>query len=88
MPMERREWGDEPPYHMPVFVLTHHPRAPLRMAGLRAGLIDELHLAIRPVLLGSGEHLLHDIDMRGLRYECAKHVAGERVTHVFLRKRA
>jgi dihydrofolate reductase len=55
---------------------------------LRAGLIDELHLAIRPVLLGTGEHLLHDIDMRGLRYECAKHVAGERATHVFLRKRA
>ena len=88
-------WGDEPPYHTPVFVLTHHPRAPLQMAGgtefhfvtdgihaaleqakaaaggrdvrlgggvstirqyLRAGLIDELHLAVRPVLLGSGEH--------------------------------
>jgi dihydrofolate reductase len=120
-------WGDEPPYHTPVFVLTHHPRAALRMAGgtefrfvtegihaaweqasaaagsrdvrlgggvstirqyLRAGLIDELHLAIRPVLLGSGEHLLNDIDMRGLRYECAKYVAGERATHVFLRKRA
>src|SRR6266581_2143886 len=120
-------WGDEPPYHTPVFVLTHHPRALLRMAGgtefrfvtegihvaleqaraaadgrdvrlgggvstvrqyLRAGLIDELHLAIRPVLLGSGEHLLNGIDMRGLRYECAKYVAGERATHVFLRKRA
>src|SRR2546427_12835341 len=120
-------WGDEPPYHTPVFVLTHHPRAPLRMAGgtefrfvthgiqaaleqataaadgrdvrlgggvsairqyLRPGLIDELHLAIRPVLLGSGEHLLNGIDMRGLRYECAKYVAGERATHVFLRKRA
>src|SRR5512140_22041 len=110
-------WGDEPPYHMPVFVLTHHPRAPLRMAGgtefrfvtegihaaleqaraaaggrdvrlgggvstvrqyLRAGLIDELHLAIRPVLLGSGEHLLKDIDLRALGYECTKYVAGER----------
>src|SRR6266852_6247295 len=119
-------WGDEPPYHTPVFVLTHHPRAPLRMAGgtefrfvtedihaaleqataaaggcdvrlgggvsiirqyLRAALIDELHLAIRPVLLGSGEHLLNDIDMRALGYECAKYVAGERATHVFLRKR-
>ena len=32
---------------------------------LRAGLIDELHLALRPVVLGSGEHLLHDIDLRG-----------------------
>jgi dihydrofolate reductase len=120
-------WGDEPPYHTPVFVLTHHPRAPLRMAGgtefrfvtegihaaleqataaagdrdvrlgggvstirqyLRAGLIDELHLAIRPVLLGSGEHLLHDIDMRALGYECDNYIAGERATHVFLRKHA
>ena len=119
-------WGDEPPYHTPVFVLTHHPRPPLRMAGgtefqfvtggihaaleqaraaagerdvrvgggvstirqyLEAGLIDELHLALRPVLLGSGEHLLNGIDMRSLGYECAKHVAGERATHVFLRKR-
>jgi hypothetical protein len=55
---------------------------------LRAALIDELHLAIRPVLLGSGEHLLNDIDMRALGYECAKYVAGERATHVFLRRRA
>jgi dihydrofolate reductase len=120
-------WGDEPPYHTPVFVLTHHPRAPLTMAGgtefrfvtggihaaleqanaaagdldvrlgggvatirqyLRAALIDELHLAIRPVLLGSGEHLLNGIDMSALDYECAKSVAGERATHVLLRKRA
>lgn len=119
-------WGDEPPYHTPVFVLTHHPRPSLKMAGgtefhfvtegieaaltqakaaagdrdvrigggvatirqyLRAGLIDELHLAMRPVLLGSGEHLLHDIDMRSLGYECEKYIAGERATHVFLRKR-
>ncbi len=120
-------WGEEPPYHTPVFVLTHHPRAPLKMAGgtefrfvtegihvaleqakaaagdrdvrlgggvstirqyLRAGLIDELHLAIRPVLLGTGEHLLRDIDMHALGYECEKYVAGERAAHVFLRKRA
>jgi dihydrofolate reductase len=119
-------WGDEPPYHTPVFVLTHHPRPTLRMAGgtefrfvtdgihaaleqataaaggrdvrlgggvstvrqyLRAGLVDEMHLALRPVLLGSGEHLLHDIDTHALGYECAKHVAGERATHVWLRKR-
>ena len=118
-------WGEEPPYHTPVFVLTHHARAPIRMKGgtefrfvtdgihsaleqakaaagkrdirlgggvstirqfLRAGLIDELHLAIRPVLLGTGEHLLHDIDSRALGYECWKSVAGERATHVFLRK--
>jgi dihydrofolate reductase len=120
-------WGDEPPYHTPVFVLTHHPRPPLRMAGgtefrfvtegihaaleqaraaagerdvrlgggvatirqyLRAGLVDELHLAVRPVLLGGGEQLLDGIDMRSLGYECAKYVAGERAAHVFLRKRA
>ncbi len=119
-------WGEEPPYHVPVFVLTHHPRPPVRMAGgtvfhfvtegiraaleqatataggrdvrlgggvatvrqyLQAGLIDELHLAFRPVLLGSGEHLLHGIDARALGYECARSVVGERATHVFLRKR-
>src|SRR5438874_3162336 len=119
-------WGDTPPYHVPVFVHTHHPRASIAMNGgttfhfvtdginaalaratdaadgrdvrlgggvatirqyLRAGLIDELHLAVRPVLLGSGEHLLKEIDMRALGYECARQVAGERATHVFLRKR-
>jgi dihydrofolate reductase len=119
-------WGEEPPYHTPVFVLTHHARAPLQMAGgtefhfvtagieaaleqaqaaagakdvrlgggvatlrqyLRAGLVDELHLALRPVLLGRGEHLWHDIDMRALGYECTKGVAGERATHLFLRRR-
>lgn len=118
-------WGDEPPYHTPVFVLTHHARAPLRMAGgtefrfvtagfesalteartaaegrdvrigggvstirqyLRAGLIDEVHLAMRPVLLGAGELLLAGLDLRALGYECAKSVAGERATHLFLRK--
>jgi dihydrofolate reductase len=120
-------WGDEPPYHTPVFVLTHHPRPPLEMAGgtefrfitagihaalaearaaaggddvrvgggvstirqyLREGLIDELHLAMRPVLLGSGEHLLHDIDLVTLGYECTRSVAGERATHLFLRRGA
>jgi dihydrofolate reductase len=119
-------WGDEPPYHTPVFVLTHHPRAPIRMTGgtefrfvtggihaaleqataaaggldvrlgggvatvreyLRAALIDELHLALRPVLLGAGENLLHGIDLRALGYECARSVAGERATHLFLRRR-
>ncbi|HVB38468.1 MAG TPA: dihydrofolate reductase family protein, partial [Vicinamibacterales bacterium] len=119
-------WGDEPPYHTPVFVLTHHARAPIEMAGgttfhfvtdgirsalaqakaaagardvrvgggvstvrqyLQAGLIDELHLAMRPVLLGSGEHLFHGLDLSALGYECAESVAGERATHVILRKR-
>ena len=55
---------------------------------LRAGLIDEVHLAMRPVLLGSGEHLLRDLDLRSLGYECAELVPGDRATHVFLRKRA
>lgn len=119
-------WGDEPPYHTPVFVLTHHPRESIRMAGgtefrfvtggihaaleqataaaggrdirvgggvatirqyLRAGLIDELHLAMSPVLLGAGEHLLYGLDLPGLGYECARSVAGERATHLFLRRR-
>jgi len=118
-------WGDEPPYHTPVFVLTHHPRAPLAMAGgtefrfvtegihaaleqakaaaggrdvrvgggvstvrqyLSAGLIDELHLAVRPVLLGAGEHLFQGLNLPALGYECAESIAGERATHVFLRK--
>jgi len=120
-------WGEEPPYHTPVFVLTHYPRAPLKMKGgtefrfvtegihaaleearaaaggrdvrlgggvatvrqyLQARLIDELHLAIRPVLMGNGEPLWQGIDLHALGYECARSVAGERATHVFLRKRA
>lgn len=120
-------WGDDPPYHVPTFVLTHHPRPPLTMAGgtefrfvtggihealrqakeaatgrdvrvgggvstvrqyLQAGLIDELHLAVRPVLLGAGEHLWSGLDLRALGYECAEQVVGERATHMFVRKRA
>jgi dihydrofolate reductase len=118
-------WGDEPPYHTPVFVLTHHARAPLAMAGgtefrfvtaglhaaleqaraaaggrdvrlgggvatirqyLRERLVDELHLAVRPVLLGSGEHLFDGLDLHALGYQCTGHLAGERATHVFLRR--
>ena len=120
-------WGEEPPYHVPVFVLTHHPRESFTMKGgtefhfvtdgiepalerakaaaggknvrlgggvatirqyLRARLIDELHLAISPVLLGRGEHLFHDLDTRALGYECVEHKAGARAAaHVVLRKR-
>ena len=119
-------WGDEPPYHTPVFVLTHHPRPPLEMAGgtvfhfvtggihaaleqataaaggldirlgggvstvrqfLTAGLVDDMHLAVRPVLLGSGENLWNGIDARSLGYECTESIAGERATHVFIKKR-
>ena len=103
-------WGDNPPYHCPVFVLANHPRAPITMSGgttfhfvtdgldaalqrateaangkdirlgggaatirqyLRAGLIDEMHFAIAPVLLGSGEDLLADIDLPKLGYQPA-----------------
>ena len=120
-------WGDEPPYHTPVFVLTHHPRASIQMRGgtifhfvtdgihaalerareaasgldvrlgggvstirqyLRAGLVDEMQLSIAPVLLGTGEHLLHGIDVRSLGYQYFEHVPGARtVAHVVLRKR-
>jgi dihydrofolate reductase len=54
---------------------------------LSAGLVDELHLAIPPVLLGSGEHLWSGIDVPARGYQCFKTVEGERATHVFLRKR-
>jgi len=119
-------WGDEPPYHVPTFVLTHYPRAPITMKGgtefrfvtdgihsaleqakaaagtrdirigggvstvrqfLQARLIDELHLVVRPVLLGAGENLFHGIDLRALGYECTSHIAGERAMHVFISRR-
>ena len=119
-------WGEEPSYHAPVFVLTHHARKPLQMKGgttfhfvtdgiqsaldqarkaaggkdvrigggvatvrqyLKARLIDELHLAQTPVLMGAGEHLWQGLDLNALGYECHKTVAGERATHIFLRKR-
>jgi dihydrofolate reductase len=121
-------WGEEPPYHVPTFVLTHHARPPLAMKGgtefrfvtegihsalkqardaaggkdvrlgggvatirqyLKAGLVDDLHLAVSPVILGTGEHLMGGLDLRALGYECSGHVAGKRAAaHVFLRKRA
>jgi dihydrofolate reductase len=118
-------WGEEPPYHVPVFVLTHHPRKPLEMKGgtifhfvtdgiesalqrakeaakdkdvrigggtatiqqyLRARSIDELHLAVRPVLMGSGENLFAGLDMANLGYRCTEHVSTELAVHVKLSK--
>jgi dihydrofolate reductase len=116
-------WGDEPPYHVPVFVLTHHARPSIEMKGgtifhfvtdgihaalerareaaggkdvrlgggvatirayLRAHLIDELHLAVSPVLLGSGEALFAGIDLPSLGFRVSEHVATPLATHVVL----
>jgi dihydrofolate reductase len=118
-------WGDTPPYHVPVFVLTNHPREPLPMNGgttfyfvtdgiesalaqakkaasgkdvrigggvstvqqyLQAGLIDELHLALSPVLLGHGESLFNGIDMLALGYGPPKLTTGENATHFLIAK--
>ena len=118
-------WGDNPPYHTPVFVLTNHPRPSIVMDGgttfhfvadgteaalrrareaangqdvrlgggvstirqyLTAGLVDEMHLAVAPVLLGSGQHLLGGIDLPKLGYRVAEHVASAKVTHIVVAK--
>ena len=120
-------WGDDPPYHVPVFVLSHHSRASIAMAGgttfhfvtdgienalkrakesangqdvrigggvatirqyLRAGLIDEMHLAIAPTLLGSGEHLFAGLDTVALGYRCSEHISTANVTHVVLTRKS
>jgi len=119
-------WGGNPPYHTPVFVLTHHARSPLIMEGgttfhfiteglesaltkakdaangkdvrigggvsvirqyLNAGQIDEMHLAVSPVLMGEGEHLFAGINLPQLGFSPVKTVAGERATHVVIRKK-
>lgn len=118
-------WGDNPPFHTPVFVLTNHPRASITMDGgtvfhfvtdgihaaltrateaangkdirlgggvatirqyFQAELIDEAHLALAPVLVGSGEHLFAGIDLPKLGYQSAEHVATPNATHITLRK--
>lgn len=118
-------WGEEPPYHVPTFVLTHHPRKSVEMKGgttfhfvtdgihsalqrakeaaqdkdvrigggvatiqqyLRQSLIDELHLAFRPILMGSGENLFAGIDMTALGYYCTQQVSTEHAMHVLLTK--
>jgi dihydrofolate reductase len=116
-------WGDEPPFHHPVFVLTHHPREPIPMKGgttfffvddgiesalskafdaaggadvrlgggastvqqyLRAGLVDELHLALVPVLLGGGERLFANVDNVHAMYECVEFTTSPGVAHIRL----
>ena len=94
-------WGENPPYHAPVFVLTSYPREPLVMQGgtvfhfvtggvstirqhLQARLVDEMHLAIAPILLGGGEHLTAGLDLPALGYTCREHVPTEMATHVVL----
>ena len=54
---------------------------------LRAGLVDELHLAISPILLGAGERLLDDLGEVGKNYECSQSVSTKQVTHVVLSRR-
>jgi len=119
-------WGDNPPFHTPVFVLNHHARATIEMSGgttfhfvtegihaaleqavraangqdvrlgggvatirqyLRAGLIDEMHLGMSPVLLGSGECLLEGLDAPKLGYQCTEHVGSPHATHFVVTKR-
>jgi dihydrofolate reductase len=119
-------WGDNPPYHTPVFVLTSHPRASIAMSGgttfhfvtdgihaafkratdaangqdirlgggvatiqqyLRAGLVDEMHLAMSPILLGSGENLFAGIDASKLGYQRTEHVPTPNATHVVFARR-
>ena len=116
-------WGDDPPYHVPVFVLTHYAREPLGMEGgttfyfvtdgiesalrqakeaagekdvrlgggadtirqyLQAKLIDEMHFAISPVMLGAGEHLFAGIDALSLGYACTEYVGSANAMHVVL----
>lgn len=119
-------WGDNPPFHHPVFVLTHHPRPPLPMAGgttftfvvdgpeaaleqafeaagggdvrvgggastvrqyLRAKLIDEMHVAVVPILLGSGERLFDATETVPQGYECVEFLSSPSVAHVRLARR-
>jgi dihydrofolate reductase len=119
-------WGDTPPYHTPVFVLTNQPRSPIPMAGgttfhfvtdgiqsaleqavdaakgqdvrlgggiatmrqyLRAQLIDQMHLVVSPVLLGSGERLFEGIDLPGLGYQVTDHIPSQAATHMVINRR-
>jgi dihydrofolate reductase len=119
-------WGDDPPFHTPVFVLTHYPRASIEMSGgtsfhfvtdgiqaalkravdaangqdvrlgggiatirqyLRVGLVDEMHLGMSPILLGSGECLLEGIDAVKFGYQCTERVSSPNAMHFVITKR-
>ena len=119
-------WGDTPPYHVPVFVLTHYERPPLEMKGgttfyfvtegieeaakraaaaaggrdvrigggvstvqqyLKAGVIDEMHLVVSPVLLGAGEKFFGNLDLVKMGFRVTRHVMSERVMHVVMERK-
>jgi dihydrofolate reductase len=119
-------WGDNPPFHVPTFVLTHFPREPVAMEGgttfhfvtggieetldqarkaaggkhvrigggastirqyLEARLIDEMHLAVAPVILGTGESLFEGLDLLELGYDVIDSKPGEAVLHVIIGRR-
>lgn len=80
-------WGENPVYHVPVFVLTHHARAPLVMEGGTTVHFVTDGIAIAPVLLGLGVRLFDGVDLPTLGYACTQHVASPLATHVvFTRK--
>lgn len=118
-------WGENPPYHVPTFILTNHTRESIEMEGgtvfhfvtdgihsalekafdsangkdvrigggvstirqyLKAQLIDELHLVQSPLILGSGENLFMNLDLRSLGYKCVKNVSSDKATHLFIKK--
>ena len=118
-------WGENPPYHVPVFILTNHKRESIEMEGgttfhfvtdginaalekafdsangkdvrlgggvnairqyLKAQLIDEIHLAVSPVILGSGENLFSNLDLASLGYKCIKHISSDKAMHLIIKK--
>jgi dihydrofolate reductase len=118
-------WGENPPYHVPVFILTHHKRESIEMEGgttfhfvtgginaalekafdsadgkdvrlgggvntirqyLKAQLVDELHLVISPVILGSGENLYLNLDLSSLGYKCIEHISSDKAMHLVIKK--
>jgi len=118
-------WGDNPTYHVPVFILTNHKHESIEMEGgttfhfvtdgiisalekafdsangkdvrlgggvntirqyLNAQLIDELHLAVSPVILGSGENLFFNMDLTSLGYKCVKHISTDKAMHLIIKK--